>query len=243
MMMCNRKFLLWGYQNLAVWGWTPKLSPKYSQMNMSNWLPYSRGLTSNRSRSSNQSKKIGNLSSQSHMTQIRSNPSPNGWRLFMYLLQSIAQNIQMKLGSLWHMPKFKSCGDEAAISYDEKFRQWRQVSPRGCLWDRKNSVSWLIINNEIKLGRVGGSFFCPPPFSNLQVSPIGLGPKSLIPPWRIFSQWSHSPWTLYGAISNNRQCYFGHQGNWGWSTFSKTWLRKCLQAGTSSPWWLWTIRF
>ena len=73
------------------------------------------------------------------MTQIRSNPSPNGWRLFMYLLQSIAQNIQMKLGSLWHMPKFKSCGDEAAISYDEKFRQWRQVAPRACPWDRKNS--------------------------------------------------------------------------------------------------------
>ncbi|XP_061175344.1 uncharacterized protein LOC133184330 [Saccostrea echinata] len=33
----------------------------------------------------------------------------------------------------------KSCGDEAAISYDEKFRQWRQVAPRACPWDRKNS--------------------------------------------------------------------------------------------------------
>ena len=33
----------------------------------------------------------------------------------------------------------KSCGDEAAISYDEKFRQWCQVAPRACPWDRKNS--------------------------------------------------------------------------------------------------------
>ena len=33
----------------------------------------------------------------------------------------------------------KSCGDEAAISYDEKFPQWRQVAPRACPWDRKNS--------------------------------------------------------------------------------------------------------
>ncbi|XP_048740487.2 uncharacterized protein LOC125654522 [Ostrea edulis] len=33
----------------------------------------------------------------------------------------------------------KSCGDEAAICYDEKFRQWRQVAPRACPWDRKNS--------------------------------------------------------------------------------------------------------
>lgn len=33
----------------------------------------------------------------------------------------------------------KSCGDEAAISYDEKFRQWRQVAPRACPWDTKNS--------------------------------------------------------------------------------------------------------
>ncbi|XP_052696174.1 uncharacterized protein LOC128174739 [Crassostrea angulata] len=33
----------------------------------------------------------------------------------------------------------KSCGDDAAINYDEKFRQWRQVAPRACPWDRKNS--------------------------------------------------------------------------------------------------------
>lgn len=33
----------------------------------------------------------------------------------------------------------KSCGDDAAISYDEKFRQWLQVAPRACPWGRKNS--------------------------------------------------------------------------------------------------------
>lgn len=33
----------------------------------------------------------------------------------------------------------KSCGDDAAINYDEKCRQWRQVAPRACPWDRKNS--------------------------------------------------------------------------------------------------------
>lgn len=33
----------------------------------------------------------------------------------------------------------KSCGDDAAISYDEQFRQWRQVAPRACPWERKNS--------------------------------------------------------------------------------------------------------
>lgn len=32
----------------------------------------------------------------------------------------------------------KSSGDDAAINYDEKFRQWRQVAPRACPWDRKN---------------------------------------------------------------------------------------------------------
>lgn len=32
----------------------------------------------------------------------------------------------------------KSCGDNAAINYDEIFRQWRQVAPRACPWDRKN---------------------------------------------------------------------------------------------------------
>lgn len=32
----------------------------------------------------------------------------------------------------------KSCGDEAAIDYDEKFRQWRQVAPQACPWNLKN---------------------------------------------------------------------------------------------------------
>jgi hypothetical protein len=33
----------------------------------------------------------------------------------------------------------KLCVDETAISYDEKFRQWRQVAPSACPWDRKIS--------------------------------------------------------------------------------------------------------
>lgn len=32
----------------------------------------------------------------------------------------------------------KSCGDESAIDYDEKFRQWRQVAPQACPWNLKN---------------------------------------------------------------------------------------------------------
>lgn len=31
----------------------------------------------------------------------------------------------------------KYCGDEAAINYDEKFRQWRQVAPQVCPWNLK----------------------------------------------------------------------------------------------------------
>ena len=33
----------------------------------------------------------------------------------------------------------RSCGDEAALEYDIRFRQWRQVSPESCPWDQKNT--------------------------------------------------------------------------------------------------------
>lgn len=32
----------------------------------------------------------------------------------------------------------KLCGDEAAIDYDKKFRQWRQVAPQACPWNLRN---------------------------------------------------------------------------------------------------------
>lgn len=31
-----------------------------------------------------------------------------------------------------------SCGDQAAITYDEKFRRWREQDPGACLWHVKN---------------------------------------------------------------------------------------------------------
>lgn len=33
----------------------------------------------------------------------------------------------------------KSCGDDAAIDYDQKFRQWRETSPTSCPWNQKNT--------------------------------------------------------------------------------------------------------
>lgn len=33
----------------------------------------------------------------------------------------------------------KTCGDDAALDYDEKFRQWRQYAPDMCPWNQKNS--------------------------------------------------------------------------------------------------------
>lgn len=32
----------------------------------------------------------------------------------------------------------KTCGDDAALEYDEKFRQWRQYAPDMCPWHQKN---------------------------------------------------------------------------------------------------------
>jgi hypothetical protein len=32
----------------------------------------------------------------------------------------------------------KSCGEDTALDYDEKFRQWRQVAPSDCPWNQKN---------------------------------------------------------------------------------------------------------
>lgn len=32
----------------------------------------------------------------------------------------------------------KYCGDEAALDYNVKFRQWRQVEPHACPWNQKN---------------------------------------------------------------------------------------------------------
>ena len=52
------------------------------------------------------------------------------------------------------------------------------------------SVLWQKINNEIKLGRVGGPF-PPPPFSNLQVSPLGLVPKKNPGEFRLIHHLSH----------------------------------------------------
>ncbi|XP_061186645.1 uncharacterized protein LOC133194752 [Saccostrea echinata] len=31
-----------------------------------------------------------------------------------------------------------SCGDRAALLYDEKFRRWREKEPSSCAWDKKN---------------------------------------------------------------------------------------------------------
>lgn len=32
----------------------------------------------------------------------------------------------------------KTCGDDAALEYDEKFRQWRQYALDMCPWNQKN---------------------------------------------------------------------------------------------------------
>ncbi len=31
-----------------------------------------------------------------------------------------------------------SCGDSAALMYDEKFRRWREKEPSLCAWEKKN---------------------------------------------------------------------------------------------------------
>lgn len=36
----------------------------------------------------------------------------------------------------------KTCGDDAALEYDENFRQWRQYAPDMCPWNQKNVDSF-----------------------------------------------------------------------------------------------------
>ena len=32
----------------------------------------------------------------------------------------------------------ESCGDQAALQYDDKFRRWKQRDPSACPWQHKN---------------------------------------------------------------------------------------------------------
>lgn len=57
---------------------------------------------------------------------LLSKASCNVGHLMTYAYDEIVQGIA------------KYCGDEAAIDYDEKFRQWRQVAPQACPRNLRN---------------------------------------------------------------------------------------------------------
>ncbi|XP_061184933.1 uncharacterized protein LOC133192943 [Saccostrea echinata] len=47
-----------------------------------------------------------------------------------------------------------SCGDRAALLYDEKFRRWREKEPSSCAWDKKNIELYqeaLVLGLDFKL--------------------------------------------------------------------------------------------
>ena len=79
---------------------------------------------------SNESGKIRNIS-----------VCPEAFHVFVAIYCS---KFPAEIGHLMTYAQFvqgisKSSGDDAAIDYDEKFRQWRQVAPGACPWNLKNA--------------------------------------------------------------------------------------------------------